>query len=84
MADATITVETGAASASFTIPDVSVQRIIPMVLAEYRQHHPGEDPTTIQQFAAGLWFHLKRDVLRHERQNFVPDDIDMGNAPESA
>ena len=83
MADATITVETGASSASFTIPDAAVQRIIPMVLAEYRQHHPGEDPTTIQQFAAGLWFHLKRDVLRYERQSYTPAAIDMGSAPES-
>jgi len=84
MADATITVETGAQSTSFTIPDAAVQRIIPMVVAEYTQHAPGENPTTIQRFAAGLWFHLKRDTLRYERQNYTPDAIDMGSGPESA
>lgn len=82
MADATITITHGAQSASFTVPEAAVQRITPMVLAEYRQHHPGADPTPLQMFLAGLWHHLRVDVLRFEQQSYTPDPIDMGQAPE--
>jgi hypothetical protein len=83
MAEATVTVEIGAQSSSFTIPDAAVQRIIPMVNAEWRQHHPGDDPTTLQIFAAGLKNTIRRALLRYEKQSFIPDPVDMGTDPES-
>ena len=83
MADATITITSGAASATFTVPDATVQRLLPMIQEEYRPHHPGEDPTIMESFAAGMRERIKVDLVRYEKGNYVPIPPDMGGDPTS-
>jgi hypothetical protein len=83
MADATITISSGSQAASWTIPDETVQRLVPMIREIYRPHHPGSNPNLLQQFAAGLRATIRRDLRRYDRSQWRFEVPDLGGDPES-
>lgn len=84
MAEATITISSGSQTSSITIPDAAVQRLLPMILDEYRPLHPGEDPTVVQSFLAGIRSRVLWDLRKYERGQFSPEPIDIGGDPDEA